>query len=177
VGVAGIAVAVGIGLWLPGEIARHKREQQIELQLTSFSAASLDTPEQVEHVVANAASSERAVLFIHVDWAIMSPQHDRFAEFATDFQQAEPGNQVGFHFVDCTPVSQGYAPLKALPGWMDLQREAGGSLIHGWGEVVWMDEGRVLHVQKILDFPSSKELIAMTESLMPSPPVPTESQE
>jgi hypothetical protein len=149
------------------ESARRQRAEEVDRLVASFEKASLETPEQVEHVVANAESSERAVLFLHVDWAVMAQQHERFAEFILDFQQAHPRDGVGFHFVDCTPVTRGYAPLRELNGWQGLEDHVGGSsLIHGWGEVVWMEGGRVLQVKPILHFESSEELVRFTKGLL-----------
>jgi hypothetical protein len=134
--------------------------------VASFSRVSLKTEADVQRVVANAAHAERAVLFVNVDWSLLEPMRTRYAHFMLGYQQAHPNDGLLFHYVDCTPVSGGYAPLRALPGWTELEEARRASLIHGWGEVVWMAHGRVLHVEPILECGSPAQLVAKTERLL-----------
>jgi hypothetical protein len=140
---------------------------RIDELAAEFASVKNETEAQVQGVVSHATACERAVMFIHVDWAFMEPQRTRFIEFVHEYQKVHPHEAVLFHYVDCTPIDSGYGPLKNIPGWSELQEEAGTSLIHGWGEVAWLANGRVLHVESILNFESVAELVAKTESLMP----------
>lgn len=133
--------------------------------VTALASVDCRTEEDVRHIVANAVRSHRAVLFLHVDWAPMEPQRTRFADFAVQYEKAFPDSGLLFHYADCTPVTQGYAPLVELDGWKELQDTAGTSLVHGWGEVVWMAKGRVLHVERILNFESASSLIQKTNDV------------
>ena len=139
----------------------------VKEMVASFGSARLETKEDVQRVVTNAALSERAIVFVNVDWAIMEPQRTRFAQFVINYHRKHPDDSVLFHYVDCTPVTNGYAPLKSLAGWRDLQKAAGTALIHGYGEIVWMHNGRVLHVEGILNFETTEDLIEKTRTLMP----------
>lgn len=166
------SVRILIAICLAAASGCIRQEQDIDQELQvhelvdSFARAKLETEADVRQVVSNAAASERAVMFINVNWAIMEPQKTRFAEFALAYQRKHPLKPVHFHFVDCTPVTSGYQPLESLPGWQELQEENGFAFIHGNGEIVWMKQGRVLHIYPILNFESVSELIKKTESLM-----------
>lgn len=149
------------------ERASQNVDLPVNEMVASFESAKLESKEDVQRVVTNAALSERAIMFVNVDWAIMEPQRTRFAQFAINYHQANPDDSVLFHYVDCTPVTNGYAPLRSLTGWRELQKAAGTALIHGWGEIVWMHKGRVLHVERILNFETTKDLMEKTKSLLP----------
>jgi hypothetical protein len=55
-----------------------------------------------------------------------------------------------------------------MPFFPTIGGEGATSLIHGWGELVWMEKGRVLHVERILNYESTSELIQKTETLIPN---------
>jgi hypothetical protein len=129
----------------------------------SLAKAKLPDDFAVERVVSHAARQDRSILFVHVDWAPMKFQQKQLAEFIVAYQQRYPEVPIAFHYVDCTN-SKYYASLKSLPGWQELS--GGRSLIHGWGELVWMKKGRVLHVERIDEYGSAAKLIERTESLM-----------
>ncbi len=163
------ALFVTICVLSPIGCERDSRNADLAVKemVASFESAKLETEADVERVVTNAATSERAIMFVNVDWAIMEPQRTRFAQFAINYHRNNPDDSVLFHYVDCTPVTNGYAPLRSLAGWRELQEAAGTALIHGWGELVWMHNGRVLHVERILNFKTTEDLIEKTNSLMP----------
>ena len=99
-------------------------------------------------------------------WAPMVHQRTRFAEFKRDYQLKHPDSDLEFHYIDCTPVASGYEPLRSLHGWQALEEEnSGTSLVHGYGELVWCQNARVLHVERPLNFESTDALIVKTESL------------
>jgi len=133
--------------------------------VASFNGARNETEVGVQNAVDNAAASERAIMFVHVDWASMQPQQQQFAQFIIEYHRKHSATPVMFHYVDCTPITDGYSPLRALPGWQELEAD-GQSLIHGWGELVWIERGRVLHVERIINFKSASELVNKTEQLM-----------
>ena len=90
----------------------------------------------------------------------MKSQRRQFAEFAAAYHDTYPRSDVLFHYVDCTPVTQGYAPLKELDGWNDLRGGSGPT--YGYGEVVWMANGRVVRVEPITNSESTSSLIQKT---------------
>jgi hypothetical protein len=136
----------------------------------NIAASSLTSDFEVQRIVSSAAAAERAIVFVHVGWAPMEPQRTRYAQFAHDYLELHPQENLEFYYVDCTPVTSGYAPLKRLAGWAELEAAAGASLIQGWGELVWMERGRVLHVERIQNFESISGLLNKTEALMPIKP-------
>lgn len=140
-------------------------EISVDEIVASFANASLESAEDVQCVVGNAAASEQAILFVNLDWAIMQPQRRQFAEFMIEYQRKHPINSLVFHYVDCTPLKSGYAPLRNLPGWQELESN-GQSLIHGWGELVWMKRGRVLHVERIINFDTASGLVRKTDQIL-----------
>ena len=140
---------------------------EVDDLVATFASVSNESALDVEHVVTNAANSERAIMFIHVDWAFTKLFQPKYAEFIIDYHAKHPDDNLLFHYVDCTPVTHGYKPLRKLPGWQELMDDAGNALIHGGCEIVWMERGRVLHVQRITDFDSASDLIELTEKIMP----------
>ena len=146
---------------ITGSQAQVDRAQADELA-RAFASTDCQTDTDVQRIVSNSAASKRAVLFVHVGWAVMEPQQHRFVEFALAYARKYSDSGVLFYYVDCTPVTDGYAPLVELEGWKELQDAASTSLIHGWGEVVWMESGRVLRVERILAFESAADLIRTT---------------
>ena len=131
--------------------------------------ASVPNSEAVVHgVIDNALGSRRSVMFIHVDWAMTEIYHQQYAEFLVAYHTKYPSDALLFHFADCSSVSQNYAPLRAIPGWQQLIDDAGTAMIHGNGEVAWIENGRVLHVQSIREFETASELVEFTETLTPA---------
>jgi hypothetical protein len=96
----------------------------------------------------------------------MEPQRTRFDEFVSEYLRLNPRDNLGFYYIDCTSITDGYAPLKKLTGWAEVEGAAATSLIHGWGELVWMEQGRVLHVERILNFRTISQLLQKTEGLL-----------
>ena len=96
----------------------------------------------------------------------MARQRSRFAAFKRDYEIKHPTSDLEFHYIDCTPVTSGYEPLRKLDGWQTLEdKNNGSSLVHGYGELVWCKNGRVMHVERPLDFDSTFAMIDKTESL------------
>lgn len=130
-----------------------------------FPVPHLETPAQVENALRNAINSDRAIVFVHMDWAIMQPQRDFFTRFMLRYHQRLPDRSVGFHYVDCTPITSDYTPLKSLPGWpgsgRDIYARQGTG---GWGDVIWIDHGIVQHVETIVESDDVDELIAKTNT-------------
>jgi hypothetical protein len=98
-----------------------------------------------------------------MDWAIMQPQRELFISFMLRYHQHFPDRSVGYHYVDCTPITSDYTPLKSLPGWPGSGREIYARQgTGGWGDVIWIDHGVVQHVETIQESNDVDELIAKT---------------
>ena len=88
-----------------------------------------------------------------------------FIEFCEAYSSIRGLPATGFHYIDCTSVTDGYGPLRNLDGWKELEsRRGGGSLIHGRGEVVWLDHGRALAVQRLDYDMTPADLLILTLS-------------
>ena len=141
-------------------------QSQTSQELIDFPYTKLETVADVQRAVDEATSKPYAILLVHVSWAPMVHQRRRFAEFKRDFGVKYPTSDLQFRYIDCTPVTSGYEPLRKLDGWQELEeKNNGSSLVHGYGELVWCKNGRVLHVERPLDFSSTDGMIAKTESL------------
>ena len=135
-----------------------------EIEQCAFSR--LETAEEVQLAVHEATSWPDAVILVHVSWAPMVHQRKRFTEFVRAYKTKYPKSDLAFRYIDCTPISGGYEPLRSLPGWKELEElNNGSSLVHGYGELAWLKNGRVLHVERPLNFETPDALIAKTESL------------
>jgi len=133
---------------------------------SDFTFSRLESAEDVQRAVDQATSRPNSILLVHVDWAPMVHQRQRFAEFKRRYETRYPNSDLGFAYIDCTAITEGYAPLRSLPGWKELEEQNNGSsLVHGYGELVWCKNGVVLHVESPLNFHSADALIAKTESL------------
>lgn len=149
------------------------REQPLERAISpselveTFRANRLETEAEVERVVSHAGAAERAVMFIHVDWAPMEPQQTRFAELILAYRKAHSRDDLKFFYVDCSAITQGYASLRQLRGWKELEAARGTSLVHGWGELIWLRQGQVLAGERILDVAPVSEALKKTEQLLP----------
>jgi hypothetical protein len=138
-------------------------ETQAELPL---SYETLKSVHAVEAAISQATSSKKAIMLIHVNWAPMNLQRQRFGEFVSDYRSRFPDGEITFHYIDCTTITQNYAPLVSMPGWKELEIAKGNqSLLHGYGELVWCHNGRVLHVEKPLNYDTASALTDKTISL------------
>jgi hypothetical protein len=167
------------GKAMPQKVAERSRELQFVPQSGSleaslkeqFASVQCETEAEVEGIVAHAAACKRAIMFIHLGWAPMHVHHDRYISFMLQYNKTHPNKPIHFHYVDCTPITNGYRPLRALEGWKGLEeKRGGGSLIHGNGELVWVQDGRVVHVETLLYLTgdSTMQLLEITEKVMPS---------
>lgn len=133
----------------------------------TFAVPELDDPADVEHAIGNSLTSDSAVVFVHVDWAIMEPQRERFTRFVLRHYQRFPRGAVGFHYVDCTPITGDASPLplKSLPGWPGSGRKLYAQQgTAGSGDLIWIKQGVVCHVEPNLDAGNADELVDKTLS-------------
>jgi hypothetical protein len=72
---------------------------------------------------------------------------------------------IGFHFIDFSDVCNDYRPLTQLAGWPTRGGRPDIGRIGGWGELVWIADGKVIYIQTALDFSDGEELAAMTREL------------
>ena len=145
---------------------RMKSKTQATTQSADVVFSRLETPEDVQRAVDRATSQRHAILLVHVDWAPMVEQRQKFAEFKRRYRSQYANSDLVFEYIDCTAISARYEPLRTLPGWKELENQNNGSsLVHGYGELVWCKNGTVLHVENPMNFESADALVAKTEAL------------
>jgi len=129
--------------------------------LESFRTVSFETEEDVRAAIEVATKPPTSVCYLHLGWSIPSEWHKRtFEEFVVEYHRSRPESPFSFHLIDCTPITSDYSSLYPLPGW-----ERGKHAIFGNGEIMWMRNGRVVHVESILGFDSVGDLIEKTATL------------
>ena len=129
--------------------------------VAGFSDVELPSPIEVRSVIGHAVDCSRSVSFVDMKWSLNSVFHRRtFAQFVVDYHRETRSDVALMHFIDCTSITHDYSPLYDLSGW-DKQRHR----IAGMGELIWMQNGRVLHVEPIGNFRSTDELVAKTSAL------------
>lgn len=89
--------------------------------------------------MADALSSQNAVIFAHVDWSINSViANDIVNEFARDWRRRNTP-KVSFYFLDLTDAQQN-AP-NYVSDWIDSDSRLSGLPVRGSGDVVWLQDG------------------------------------
>jgi hypothetical protein len=126
----------------------------------------LESPGDVERALANAINSDRAVVFLHLDWAIMKPQRALYLRCIDEYSQRFPEDDVRFHYIDCTPITHDYTPLTSLPGWPGSGDNIYTNGTGGWGDVVWIEHGVVRHVEAMYESKSAADFIARTRRFL-----------
>lgn len=161
-----VFLAFAVGLVASLGCNRTEPKGQAAQNVRGFAFTRLKAIEEVQRAVDEAKSHSNAILLVHVDWAPMIHQRKRFAEFEREYKTRYPKNDVAFRYIDCTSITEDYEPLRSLPGWKELEKQnSGSSLVHGYGELAWVKNGRVLHVERPLNFDSVDGLVAKTVSL------------
>lgn len=123
-----------------------------------------NTADRAEAAIAKAGLSGRAIVFLGLDWSATSViGSHQFAQYRLGYQDTNPG--IKFQFIDITPLTSDYSALEKLPGWTQILQANSGYPITGSGEVVWIRDQTVVHVQSIFDFRSTAELNRLTEKL------------
>lgn len=141
-----------------GEPSKPEHGSTPEALLEGFESARLRTEEEVRKAIDIASRASVSVSYLHLAWSVESELHRRtFAQFAAQHGEALPNSLVTFHFIDCTPLTRNYDALTSLPGWKKDDYE-----VAGWGEVMWMVEGRVIDVAPLRDFSGSEALMKKT---------------
>ena len=103
-----------------------------------------------------------SVSHLHMAWSTESEIRQReFADFILAWQRAHPESPLTFHFINSSAITHDYRPLHAIPGW-----ETGKHSVGGYGEILWMKEGRLVDFEKISSFASTEALVEKAESLM-----------
>jgi hypothetical protein len=162
----GLLLTLSIGSLLGCADRNTEGETHARKPATPVVLLRLTTKYEVQAAINAAKSHRHAIIMVYVAWAPMIEQQSRFAEFQQAFRAKYPNANLVFRCIDCTPINENYEPLRALSGWKELeQARGGGSLLHGDGELVWINDGRVLLVRNPLHYDNANALVAQAEML------------
>lgn len=137
----------------------------LEAIRSEVEAAGVTFHSDVHDMISDVGKHEINVIFIHVDWAFLEVHRKRFCEFCVEYRRKHPKSKLVFHYVDCTAITAGYEPLRSFPGWKRLKGAPPRSLIHGHGEIAWVQNDSVLQVDPIIRHGTAHDLISTTDLL------------
>jgi hypothetical protein len=115
--------------------------------------------------IAESKSHERAVVFMHVDWATMSQQRSVFLRWVHRQRETRPTDRVFFQYLNCTEQSHEYASLRNLDGWKEIEESKKVRLIGGYGEVMWMKNGKVFAIETMDVTMQPEDLMELTDRI------------
>ncbi len=127
----------------------------------------------VDRALHNARNAEQSIVFVRLDWSADSLMATfPFAQFTLDYYSSHSDSKLLFHYIDCTSITDDYSLLTDIPGWQDLADRR--QLPQGFGEVVWLKNGRVLRVESFRGAWNGrssgvgvvKRFVAITDELM-----------
>lgn len=121
--------------------------------------------------LAMSVADEHAVVFVQVDWAILTVELAKFREFAANYRQVFPEDATTFRIINFSEVTNGYAPLAKLPGWDEQEPGPNSHQINGVGEVIWLRRGRIVNMTRLDVVDDPTELIRLTRQAIGEAPV------
>lgn len=145
------------------EVTSKTDDKRFENVYAEVDFVPTESEQDVQKAVNLATACQECVIFVHVNWAPMRFQGERFVEFEREFKEKYPESVMQFHYIDFTPVSDGYEPLRSLAGWEELGKN---NVIHGYGEFVWLRKGQVLHVESRPELISATDLVAKSKKVL-----------
>ena len=149
-----VAIVLGVWQW-------HLRAD-VQKKSYGYHGADLSRAD-AEAAIEHAAGCERAIIHVHIDWSMYAIQHKRFTEFMMKHVEGNPNSNLMFHYVDCTNLGIDYSVFSTLEGWDER-----GRAISGCGEVIWLENGRVVKVSSMAEINFSiSELTQVTNEVFP----------
>jgi hypothetical protein len=136
---ATLLVTVLIGCSSHNHPAQFPTDDAVDLANELLDTQCL-SKKDVERAILNARHAEQAIVFVHLGWSAQSAWATfPFAQFMLDYTRSHPNRRLLFHYIDCSSITDDYSPLTEILGWPAPAN--GGSLINGYGEVVWLENG------------------------------------
>ena len=116
------------------------------------------TSEQQDAMIRHAATCERAIIFVHADWSLSSVIGLLFYDdYSAAYLQQPDRPFVDFHYMDYSTLNRAPQRLEDLTGWHKLKHSPNSALLHGNGELIYLENGRVIAVEAILYKGRSKD--------------------
>ena len=158
-------------------ISNLKVSDSVKELLQDFENTKFESVEDIQRVLANAVTCERAIVFVDVKWSATARMGlFKFAELAIAYNELHSSAPVMFHYTDATEGN--YVPYEVLPGAHEAlpygRRSLHVGLIQGNGELFWLKQGQVIHVEPILNFNFVSDLVDKTHQIMSSDIAPTD---
>lgn len=121
------------------------------------SLPNRQSPAEQDAMIRHAATCERAIIFVHADWSITSVIGLIFYDdYSAAYLQQPDRPFVDFHYMDYSTLNRAPQRLESLPGWHELKRRPNSALLHGNGELIYLEKGRVIAVEPALLIDSTK---------------------
>ena len=112
-----------------------------------------------QSVVDHASACRFAVIFVDADWSLNARFfRPAFSKLVVGYHMEFPNEDVRFHYVNGT---RGFESLTNLPGY----REITNNVFHGNGEILWLAEGRIVHMSSVTSNNDPADLIRLTQQL------------
>src|SRR5579859_6764706 len=93
--------------------------------------------------LARAMTCERAIVMLHAEWSMQSTKNFELVEqWERDWREAGRVPEFDGFVVITDNTYPGF-----IVEWLRNQQRLKGYLATGWGEIIWLDRGRVLDVQ------------------------------
>ncbi len=115
-------------------------------------------------------NAKQSIVFAHAAWAPMYFQRRIFCDFVKAYRKSHSSDGTTFYYIDFTQIalnSDLLKELKGLNGWSELP--TGSGVIHGNGELIWINSGRIVSVQSISNYLTPDELVKKTEMIFAQP--------
>ena len=118
------------------------------------------TASEVQSIVDHASACKLSVIFVDAKWSVNAKFfRPAFSRLVVGYHTEFPNEDVRFHFVDGT---DGFDSLRTLPGY----QEVANNKFHGNGEILWLVNGRVVHMSSVTSNHDSDDLIRLTQELV-----------
>lgn len=129
-----------------------------------FESARLARDDAV-HAIEHATRAKQAVVFVDLKWSLNSAVASvKFSQWLAKYYERNPQTEIAFHYIESTSLTRDYSPYTDLPGWNELG--AVGKFrphVSGNGEILWLEEGRVIGFEALGRHFQTKVLDQKTE--------------
>ena len=156
------------------ELVSQPKHGGFDVAFRQEIAASLqDIPEMsesdVDSILQHAMQSERAILFLDVDWSATAKYLlPRYVEYTLRYHDENATDPILFHYVNLTGLKGHSSQIKKkIPGLETIQRQRGTAVFHGNGEVVWLKNGRAVDIKPLMNLSSPEEFVNFTKQILP----------
>ena len=139
-----------------------KKVGDAELRIVDLASVNIPFANDFGLEIEKAMKADQSIVFVHVEWAPMHAPRRKFCDFVNAYRKAHLSDGTSFHYIDFTHAvhnKESRKELKGLNGWSELRS----GVIHGNGELIWINRGKVVSIEPIMNF-TLDELVKKTET-------------